>query len=93
MHEDIPLRDRIVNALSATKGEELEIVTHINNSQQMELFVEEMALTYLGLDYPKFRAEKFMRLGECWQGSSRKDFVAIGCTPEYKPGRSGIEDF
>lgn len=91
--EDLSTREKVINALSVTEGKALETVTHINNVQQMDLFVEEQALTWLGLTYPKERAEKYMRLAECWQGSSRKDLVSIGCTPEYKQGRSGIEDF
>ena len=93
MIDEISLRDRIVEKLSATHGESLEIVTHVKNPQQMELFVEEVALSYLGSDYATLRAEKMMRLSECWNGASRQDFVAIGSTPEYKPGRVGIEDF
>lgn len=91
--EELSLRDRIVNTLSATHGEELEITTHITTPQQMELFVEEVALAYLGSEYATLRAEKMMRLACSWQGSSRHDFVEIGKTPEYKQGRQGIEDF
>lgn len=91
--EDISLRDRIVNTLSATKGANLEIVTHINNAQQMDLFVEEVALSYLGSEYATERAEKMMRLACSWQGSSRQDFVEIGKTPEYSKGSKSIEDF
>lgn len=91
--EDLSLRDRIVNALLVTEGEKLETMTFINNPQQLDLFAEEMALTYLGLDYPKIRAEKYMRLAECWQGQSRKDLVAIGCTPEFQKAGKSIEDF
>lgn len=91
--EELTLRDRIVKTLSATRGEGLEIVTHINTPQQMELFMEEVALSYLGSEYATMRAEKMMRLACSWQGSSRADFVEIGKTPEYKQGRQGVEDF
>lgn len=92
-HDELSLRDRIVNTLSATHGEQLEITTHITTPAQMELFIEEVALTYLGSEYAALRAEKMMRLACSWQGSSRQDFVEIGKTPEYQKGWSGIEDF
>lgn len=91
--DDQSIKDRVINALSATQGKELEIVTHINNVQQMDLFVEEQALTWLGMIFPRERAEKYMRLAECWQGSSRKDLVSIGCTPEFAKAGKSIEDF
>lgn len=51
MFEEQTLRDRIINTLSSTKGEALELTTHINSNGQMELFVEEIALSYLGSNY------------------------------------------
>jgi len=93
MLEELSLRDRIVNTLSATHGEPLEITTHLTSPQQIELGMEELALSYLGSDYASIRSERFMRLLCSWQGSSRQDFVEIGKTPEYQRGRSGIEDF
>lgn len=87
------LRDKIVKTLSATSGDQLELTTHIVSNQQMELFIEEVALTYLGSRYAKMRAEKMMRLACSWQGSSRKEFVEIGKTPEYTRGAKSIEDF
>ena len=87
------LRDKIVKTLSATHGEELELTTHITSGAQMELFIEEIALSYLGSRYATMRAEKMMRLACSWQGSSRKEFVEIGKTPEYARGQKSIEDF
>lgn len=92
--ETLSLRDRIVNTLSITSGEGLEMTTHINTTAQMELFMEEVALSYLGSKYATMRAEKMMRLACSWQGSSRQELVEIGKTPEYgKRGAGGIEDF
>lgn len=93
MFDEISLRDRIVEKLSATHGEALEIVTHVKGPQQMELFVEEVALSYLGSEYASMRSEKLMRLSECWNGASRQDYVEIGKTPEFSKGAKGIEDF
>ena len=93
MKDEETLRDRIVNTLSATEGKALEITTHITGAQQMELFIEENALTFLGSKYAKGKAEKLMRLACSWQGSSRADFVEIGKTPEYTRQGAKIEDF
>lgn len=87
------LRDKIVKTLSSTTGEQLELTTHITDKQQMELFIEEVALSFLGSKYATMRAEKMMRLACSWQGSSRKEFVEIGKTPEYARGAKSIEDF
>ena len=93
MIDEQTLRDKIITKLSATKGEELELTTHLNGSGQMELFIEEIALSYLGSRYATMRAEKMMRLACSWQGSSRKELVEIGKTPEYSRGVKSIEDF
>ena len=91
--EELTLRDRIVNKLSSTSGENLEITTHIMTPEQMEFCMQEVALSFLGSKYATMRKDMWMRLACSWQGSSRRDFVEIGKTPEYKQGRSGIEDF
>ena len=87
------LRDKIVDKLSMTKGESLEISTHITSSKQMDLFIESMALEYLGSDYARDRANKMMRLACSWQGESRKELVEIGKTPEFKKGDGNVQDF
>lgn len=91
--EDLTLRDRIVNTLSNTSGEKLEITTHIMTTEQMEFCMQEVALSFLGSRYATMRKDMWMRLACSWQGSSRQDFVEIGKTPEYKTGRQGVEDF
>ena len=87
------LRDKIVDKLSQTKGENLEITTQITSSQQMELLIQSMGLEYLGSEYAKERANKMMRLACSWQGKSRSEFVEIGKTPEFKKGDGNVQDF
>lgn len=86
------LRDKIVGKLSATEGKELEITCNLTSPKQMELFVEEMALTYLGSRYVSARADMMKRLTCSYQGRSRTDLVEIGKTPEFKMNNSGFED-
>ena len=87
------LRDRIVDNLTKTRDEELEISTNITSSKQMDLFIEENALTWLGSKYARERANKMMRLANSWQGKERDDLVKIGMTPEIKKGGVDREDF
>lgn len=87
------LRDRIVNALSSTKGEQLEITSNLTSSAQVELVMESMALEHLGSKFAVTESEKMLRLSCSWQGKSRNDLVEIGKTPEFSKNRGGIEDF
>ena len=87
------LRDRIVNALSSTKGEQLEITANLTSSAQVELVMESMALEHLGRKFAVTESEKMLRLSCSWQGKSRNDLVEIGKTPEFAKNRGGIEDF
>lgn len=87
------LRDKIVDKLSQTRDEELQISTNITSNKQMDLFVEAEALTWLGSRYAKERENKMMRLACSWQGKERDDLVKIGMTPEVKKGGVDREDF
>lgn len=87
------LRDRIVDKLTETEGEALEISTQITSARQMDLFIESMALEHLGSDYARDRANKMMRLACSWQGRSREDLKQIGMTPEFKKGDRDVQDF
>lgn len=86
------LRDKIVGKLTATDGKELEIGCNLTSNKQMDLFVEEMALTYLGSEYIRERADMLKRLTCSYQGRSRSDLVEIGKTPEFKMGGQNFED-
>lgn len=86
------LRDKIVDRLSATSGEQLEITCNITSNKQIDLFVEEMALNYLGSGYIKFRGDMMKRLTNSYQGKARNDLVEIGRTPEFKVGNASFED-
>lgn len=87
------LKDKIVDKLSETEGDRLEISTYISNSAQMSLLVESFALEKLGSRYAKDRANKMMRLFCSWQGRSRSDLVEIGKAPETKKGEFDAKDF
>ncbi len=86
------LRDKIVDKLSAVEGRELEISCNLTSNKQMDLFVEEMALSYLGSGYIKERADMLKRLTCSYQGRSRTDMVEIGKTPEFRTGNQSFED-
>lgn len=87
------LRDRIVDKLSQTEGQGLEVTTRIINEKQMGLYVESMALEHLGSEYAIERSNKMMRLSCSWQGASRTELVDIGKTPEFKKGDMNAQDF
>lgn len=87
------LRDKIVEKLSATKGEQLEISCNLTSNKQIDLFIEEMALTYLGSEYVTARADMLKRLTCSYQGRGRTDLVDIGKTPEFRPNNQLTQDF
>lgn len=86
------LRDKIVSKLSQTEGKELEISCNLTSNKQIDLFVEEMALSYLGSSYITQRADMLKRLTCSYQGRARTDLVEIGKTPEFKASGQGFED-
>lgn len=86
------LRDKIVNKLSQTEGKELEISCNLTSNKQLDLFVEEMALSWLGSQYISERADMLKRLTCSYMGRARTDLVEIGKTPEFKAGNQGFED-
>lgn len=92
MFEVQGLRDKIVGKLTATSGEELEVSCNLTSNKQMDLFVEEMALTYLGSKYVTARADMLKRLTCSFQGRGRTDLVDIGKTPEFRVGGQNFED-
>lgn len=86
------LRDKIVDKLSSVDGKDLEINCNLTSNKQIDLFVEEMALTYLGSEYIRDRADMLKRLTCSYQGRGRADLVDIGKTPEFKAAGQAFED-
>lgn len=93
MHEDMSLRDQIVGRLTRTEGKELDISCNLTSNKQIELFIEEMALTHLGSKYVSKRADLLKRLTCSYQGKLRNDLVEIGKTPEFTRGGTDHADF
>ena len=92
MQEEQTLRDKIVEKLTKTKGEELEISCNLTSNKQIDLFTEEISFKYLGSAYIIQRADMYKRLTCSFQGRSRTDLTEIGKCPEYYQGKYSYDD-
>lgn len=77
-------RDKIVQKLTPTVGEELEIMCNLTSPKQMDVFVQEVGYTALGSSYIITRTNMYKRLTCSFNGKARNDLVEIGKTPEYR---------
>lgn len=82
-------REKAIQYLSKTKGEDLEISSNLTSPSQFNLIIESYAHAALGCEYTEGEKDLFLRITKSYNSKFGDYVVEIGKTPEYVGGSSG----
>lgn len=85
-------RDSIVDKLTETHGEPLEITSNITSSAQIDAVMDGFVSMQFGSKYARGQVELLLRMSLGWQGRARDDLTGIGKVPDYSQGWNGSGD-
>ena len=85
-------REKAIQYLAKTKGEDLEISANLTNPSQFNLIIESYAHGTLGCEYTEGEKDLFLRITKSYNSKFGDYVVGIGKTPEYVGGSSNANN-
>ena len=79
-------RDTIVKKLTATTGDELEIMANLSHPSQINVMMEGLVSKLIGDDVGEEETNTLLRGTVGYRGRGRDDLTGIGKTPDQLPG-------
>lgn len=80
--EILQTRDTIVNKLTSTHGEDLEISANISDAGQIDAVMEGLVAKLIGDDVGVDEYETLLRMTDSWHARCRDDLTGVGKTPD-----------
>ena len=85
-------REKAIQYLAKTKGDDLEISANLTNPGQFNLIIESYAHGTLGCEYTEGEKDLFLRITKSYNSKFGDYVVDIGKTPEYVGGSSSANN-
>lgn len=80
--EILQTRDTIVQKLTSTHGENLEITANITDVSQIDAVMEGLVSKLIGDDVGVCEYETLLRMTDSWYARCRDDLTGVGKTPD-----------
>lgn len=81
-------REKAIEYLAKTRGEELDISANLTSPNQFKLIIEAHAHGVLGAEFTESEKDLYLRITKSYQSKFGDYVVAIGKTPEVYGGGS-----
>ena len=79
-------RDNCIDHLTVVNGDELEIMSNLNTSGQIDTVIEGHICKFLGSEFGMDIYQTLLRCTVGWKGKGRDGIEAIGKTPDMMGG-------
>lgn len=85
-------RDTVIDKLTSTEGQELEITANLTAPAQIDAIMDSYVSMFFNSSYGRQQAELLLRLTDSWKGRCREDLTGIGKVSDFNQGWSASDN-